>query len=138
MEIPAPSPVRADCAYPVHELSTPAVGVPMAGVTRLGDVAHTMAPVPVPPSVTAERRLAEEGAPNHVEMPEPSPVRADCAYPVHELRTPEVGVPSAGVVRLGEMIECPVMVISPAIVPPPRGRYTPEPVGSQAAPVQFF
>jgi hypothetical protein len=103
VEMPEPRPVSDDCAYPLHELKTPDAGVPSAGVTRAGDVAHTIAPVPVPPSVTAARRLAEEGVPSHVETLAPSPVNADWAYPVHELSTPAVGVPRAGVVKLGEV-----------------------------------
>jgi hypothetical protein len=57
----------------VQAESTPLVGVPSDGVTKVGDVANTKAPVPVS-SVTAEAKFAEEGVPKNVATPAPRDV----------------------------------------------------------------
>lgn len=50
----------------------PDAGVPNAGVTSVGDVANTNAPVPVS-SVIAEIKLDELGVAKNVATPEPNP-----------------------------------------------------------------
>ena len=59
-------------AVPVAFVATRVVGVPKSGVTKVGDVANTSEPVPVS-SVTAVRKLADEGVPKNVATPVPSP-----------------------------------------------------------------
>ena len=101
---------------PVALVSVAEDGVPRAGVTKVGLVANTKAPVPVSP-VTAAARLALEGVPKKVATPVPNDV-----IPVPPLATGSVpvtpvvkgrpvafvnvaleGVPSAGVTRVGEL-----------------------------------
>jgi hypothetical protein len=60
-------------AVPVRLVTVPDEGVPRAGVTSVGLLANTSAPVPVS-SVTAAARLAEEGVPRNVATPAPSEV----------------------------------------------------------------
>jgi hypothetical protein len=87
----------------VQAESTPLVGVPSNGVTKVGDVANTKAPVPVS-SVTAEAKFAEDGVPRNVATPVPSPeTPVDIGKPVHEDNTPCDGVPSTGVVSVGDV-----------------------------------
>ena len=71
---------------PVALVRTRAVGVPSAGVTKVGDVENTNAPLPVS-SVTAAARLALEGVPKKVVTPEPRLLR-----PVPPLATGRVPV----------------------------------------------
>ena len=59
---------------PVTLVITPLAGVPSAGVTSVGLVANTKAPVPVS-SVTAVRKLAELGVPKKAATPAPKAVR---------------------------------------------------------------
>ena len=93
--------------YPVHPERTPDAGVPRAGVTKVGLVANTSAPLPVS-SVTADFRLAEDGVPKNVATPDPSdvipvppfatgsvPVMPPTGRPVQFVRVPEAGVPRA-------------------------------------------
>jgi hypothetical protein len=58
---------------------TPDAGVPSAGVTSVGLVAKTRAPVPVS-SVTALMRLADDGVARKVATPVPRPVIAPMAW----------------------------------------------------------
>jgi hypothetical protein len=58
-------------AVPVTLVMTPDAGVPNAGVTNVGEVANTNAPVPVSP-VTAAARLALEGVAKNVATPDPN------------------------------------------------------------------
>ena len=58
---------------PVQDVSTPADGVPRAGVVNEGELAKTSAPDPVS-SVIALAKFALEGVANHVAMPVPNPV----------------------------------------------------------------
>ena len=60
---------RPPTGNPVALVKTPDAGVPRAGVTRVGLVANTASPVPVS-SVKAERRLALDGVPKNVAIPE--------------------------------------------------------------------
>lgn len=53
---------------PVALVNTTALGVPRAGVTRVGELAKTAAPVPVS-SVRAVAKFAEVGVVNHVAIP---------------------------------------------------------------------
>ena len=53
---------------PVAFVNTKAVGVPRAGVTKVGEVAKTAEPLPVS-SVKADARFAEVNDPNEVAFP---------------------------------------------------------------------
>jgi len=82
---------------------TRAVGVPSAGVTRVGEVANTLAPVPVS-SVSAAARLALDGVARNVATPVPRPeTPVEIGRPVALVRTIAVGVPSAGVTSVGDV-----------------------------------
>ncbi len=86
---------------PVQLVSVPEVGVPNNGVTSVGEVANTNAPLPVS-SVTAEARLADEGVARNVATPVPSPLTpVEIGSPVQFVSVPDAGVPSAGVTRVG-------------------------------------
>jgi len=103
-------------AVPVMFVPTSADGVPSAGVTNVGELAKTSAPVPVS-SVTAAARLADDGVPSHVATPVPNdvmpvPPRATLSVPVVPatigkpvalVKTPLAGVPRAGVTSVGEL-----------------------------------
>ena len=65
---------------PVALVITPLAGVPRAGVTSVGDVANTKAPVPVS-SVTAVARFALDGVARNV----PTPVAG--VIPAHVVRS---------------------------------------------------
>ena len=67
-------PAVRPAAVPVMFVPTRAEGVPRFGVTNVGLVANTKAPVPVS-SVTAARKLAELGVPKNVATPAPKDVR---------------------------------------------------------------
>jgi hypothetical protein len=80
-----------------------AVATPKTGVTRVGDVANTLTPVPVL-SVRADAKLADEGVPKKVATPVAKPdTPVEIGRPVQLVRVPEVGVPNNGVVRVGEV-----------------------------------
>jgi hypothetical protein len=88
---------------PVQLVKVPEVGVPNNGVTRVGVLANTKAPLPVS-SVTAEAKLADEGVIKNAVTPAPVPVTpVEIGRPVQLVRVPEVGVPNNGVVRVGEV-----------------------------------
>ena len=79
----------------------PDEGVPRAGVTSVGLVAKTNAPVPVS-SVMAEIKLAELGVARNVATPVPRPeIPVATGRPVQLVKVPELGVPKAGVVSDG-------------------------------------
>jgi hypothetical protein len=87
---------------PVQFVSVPDVGVPKTGVTSVGDVAKTSAPVPVS-SVTAVLRLAEDGVARNAATLEPRPeTPVEIGNPVQFVSVPDAGVPSVGVVSTGE------------------------------------
>jgi hypothetical protein len=88
-------------AVPVMFVPTKADGVPRAGVTNVGLVANTRAPVPVS-SVTAEIRFALEGVARKVATPVPRPeTPVLIGKPVALVKTPLAGVPRAGVTKVG-------------------------------------
>lgn len=101
---------------PVQLVSVPEVGVPNKGVTKVGEVANTRAPVPVS-SVTAEIKLALEGVPKNVATPVPRPLTPVLiGRPVQLVKVPDDGVPSTGVVKVGEVSVLLVNVSEPANV----------------------
>ena len=61
-------PVDADNCGNVQLVNVPLVGVPSAGVTKVGEVANTLAPLPVS-SVKAVAKLAEVKDPKDVALP---------------------------------------------------------------------
>jgi hypothetical protein len=80
-----------------------AVATPNTGVTRVGDVANTLTPVPVL-SVRAAAKLADEGVPKKVATLAARPeTPVEIGRPVQLVRVPEDGVPKAGVTRVGEV-----------------------------------
>jgi hypothetical protein len=107
---------------PVALVKVPLEGVPRAGVTKVGLLANTKAPLPVS-SVTAEAKLADDGVPKKVATPVPKPLTpVDIGNPVAFVKVPEAGVPNAGVTNVGEFdnttLPVPVAVVTP--VPPLR------------------
>ena len=101
---PVPRPdTPVEIGRPVAFVSVAEDGVPSAGVTNVGLVANTNAPEPVS-SVTAAAKLAEEGVPKNVATPVPKPeTPVEIGSPVAFVKTPEAGVPNAGVVIVGEV-----------------------------------
>lgn len=88
---------------PVQLVRVPDVGVPSRGVTRVGDVAKTRDPLPVS-FVTAVAKLAEVGVARNVATPVPKPdTPVEIGKPVQLVKVPDVGVPSKGVTRVGEV-----------------------------------
>jgi len=80
-----------------------AVATPNTGVTRVGVLANTLAPVPVS-SVSAAAKLAEDGvAKNAATFAAKPDTPVEIGSPVQLVRVPEVGVPNNGVVRVGEV-----------------------------------
>lgn len=91
-------------------LTLVAVATPNTGVTNVGVLANTNAPVPVS-SVTAERKLALEGVPKNVATPVPSPLMpVDKGKPVQFVNAPDWGVPRIGVVNVA-LVNKTVLVI---------------------------
>lgn len=109
---------------PVRLVATPLDGVPSAGVTSVGDVANTKAPVPVS-FVTAAIRLALDGVARNVAIPVPNPDTPDAiGNPVQLVSVPDVGVPKIGVVKDGDVASAtvlpdPVVVAALIAVPLP-------------------
>jgi len=99
-----PSPLTpVDIGSPVQEVSVPLVGVPRRGVTRVGEVAKTFAPVPVS-SVSAAAKLAELGVARNAATPVPSPLTpVEIGRPVQLVSVPLEGVPRRGVTKVGEV-----------------------------------
>jgi len=88
---------------PVQFVRTPEAGVPKAGVTKVGEVANTNAPLPVS-LVTAVAKLAEEGVARKVATPVPSPdIPVATGKPVALVRVAAEGVPRLGVTNVGEV-----------------------------------
>ena len=79
----------------VQLLKLPDVGVPSTGVTSVGVFAKTSAPVPVS-SLTAAAKLADDGVPSHVAMPEPNDV---------------MPVPPLATAKVPETVTAPVVVV---------------------------
>jgi hypothetical protein len=96
-------PAVRPAAVPVMFVPTSAEGVPRAGVTSVGLVANTNAPVPVS-SVTAVRRFALEGVARKVATPVPRPeTPVEIGKPVALVKVADDGVPRAGVTKVGEV-----------------------------------
>jgi len=86
---------------PVALVKVPLEGVPRAGVTKVGLLANTKAPVPVS-SDTAEAKLADDGVPKKVATPVPKPLTpVEIGNPVAFVKVPDAGVPNAGVTKVG-------------------------------------
>jgi len=80
-----------------------AVATPNTGVTRVGVLANTLAPLPVS-SVSAAAKLADEGvAKNAATFAAKPETPVEIGKPVQLVKVPEVGVPNKGVVRVGEV-----------------------------------
>lgn len=101
---PVPRPETPELmGNPVQFVNTPEVGVPNNGVTRVGDVAKTLTPVPVL-SVKAEPKLVDDGVARNVATPAANPLTPDeIGRPVQFVKTPDVGVPRSGVTSVGEV-----------------------------------
>lgn len=109
-----------DTGSPVQLVNVPDVGVPNKGVTSVGLVANTFAPVPVS-SVKAAAKLALDGVAKNVAMPVANPLTpVDTGRPVQLVKVPDVGVPKRGVTNVGlvdnTLLPEPVEVVTP--VPP--------------------
>jgi hypothetical protein len=107
-------------AVPVKFVTIPLLGIPRAGVTKVGLVANTKEPVPVSP-VTADAKLAEDGVVKKVATPVPKPATpVEIGNPVALVNTPDEGVPRAGVTKVGlvfkTLLPVPVELVTP--VPP--------------------
>ncbi|NBS67371.1 hypothetical protein EBT31_00455 [bacterium] len=77
-------------------------GVPRTGVTSVGLLAKTFAPVPVS-SVSAAAKFALDGVAKKVATLEPRPeTPVDTGSPVQLVSVPEAGVPNVGVVKVGD------------------------------------
>ena len=76
-------------------------GVPRAGVTKVGELAKTSAPLPVS-SDTADAKFAELGVAKKVATPVPKPLTPVLiGKPVAFVRVADDGVPKAGVTKVG-------------------------------------
>jgi hypothetical protein len=104
--LPTPKAVEVEAVIPltgnpVALVNVTDVGVPKTGVTNVGDVAKTRAPEPVS-SVTAEIRFADDGVAKKVATPVANPdTPVEIGNPVALVSTPDAGVPSAGVTKVG-------------------------------------
>lgn len=80
-----------------------ALAAPSVGVTNVGDVPKTNAPLPVS-FVTAAARLALDGVAKKVATPAASPLTPEpIGNPVQLVNVPDVGVPKIGVTNVGEV-----------------------------------
>lgn len=102
---PDPRPdIPVDTGRPEQFVRVPALGVPILGVVRDGDVANTSAPDPVS-SVTAAARLDDDGVARNVATPVPSPdTPVEIGSPVQLVSVPALGVPKFGVVNAGDVV----------------------------------
>ncbi len=106
-------------AVPVRFVTTPDAGVPNAGVTRVGLLANTKAPVPVS-SVTAAAKLAEEGVAKKVATPVPRPLTPVLmGKPVALVSVPDEGVPSTPPLTTGAPAD-PTLTARAVATPVPR------------------
>jgi hypothetical protein len=80
----------------VRPLILVAVATPKTGVTNVGEVAKTSAPLPVSP-VTAAAKLADDGVAKNVATPAPRPVIVPTGKLVAFARSMAEGVPKSGV-----------------------------------------
>lgn len=89
-----------DRGRPVAFVRVPEVGVPRMGVTSVGLVAKTSAPVPVS-SVTAAMRFALDGVARNVATPAAKPdTPVETGNPVQLVKVPVRGVPNVGAVNV--------------------------------------
>ena len=97
------TPVESGRAVAFDRLT--ALGVPRLGVTSVGDVAKTAAPVPVS-SVMAARRLAEDAVPRNVAtfVPRPS-MPVEIGSPVPNVSVIALGVPRFALSKVGESLK---------------------------------
>lgn len=96
----------------VQFVSVPELGVPNAGVTKVGLVANTKAPEPVS-SVTAAAKLDDDGVAKNVATPVPRPeIPVATGRPVAFVNVPEAGVPKAGVTNVG-LLNVPAVTEAP-------------------------
>lgn len=101
---------------PVQLVNVPLVGVPNKGVTNVGDVANTAAPVPVS-SVNVAAKLADDGVAKNVAMPVANPAMPVLTgNPVQLVNTPLVGVPKSGVTSVADVVNTMSPVPDVAIV----------------------
>lgn len=92
-----------DSGNPVAFVSVALDGVPNAGVTRVGEVAKTAAPLPVS-SVNAAAAFALDGVARNVATPVPNPdTPVEIGSPVQLVSVPLDGVPKAGVTSVGDV-----------------------------------
>jgi hypothetical protein len=112
---PVPKPLTpVEIGKPVALVNVALCGVPNIGVTKVGEVAKTKDPDPVS-SVTAAARLALDGVAKNVATPVPKPeTPVLIGNPVVFVKTPLEGVPSAGVVKVGEVRVTPENVVTVA------------------------
>ena len=88
---------------PVALVNVALVGVPRMGVTSVGEVAKTLAPLPVS-SVKAAARFALDGVARKVATPVPKPdTPVEIGRPVAFVKVALVGVPRIGVTKVGEV-----------------------------------
>ena len=107
-------PILSPAAVPVIFVPTSVEGVPRFGVTNVGLVANTAAPVPVS-SVNAAARFALDGVARRVAMFAPRPdTPVATGKPVQLVSVPEVGVPNTGVVIVG-LVKVGVISCDPVI-----------------------
>lgn len=102
--IPDASPLTpVEMGSPVAFVMVPDEGVPRAGVTSVGLVANTRAPLPVS-SVVAAAKLELEGVAKNVATLDPKPLTpVEIGSPVAFVKVPDVGVPKMGVTSVGDV-----------------------------------
>jgi len=82
-----------------------AVATPNTGVTRVGVLANTLAPVPVS-SVRAAAKLADVGVAKNVATLAAKPeTPLEIGRPVQLVRVPEPGVPNTGDMKVGVLLK---------------------------------
>jgi hypothetical protein len=105
---------------PVALVITPEEGVPKAGVTNVGLVANTLAPVPVSSVKTAAKLALDGVAKNAATLVAKPLIPVLTGNPVQFVKVPLVGVPKTGVTNVGlvesTLLPEPVEVVTP--VPP--------------------
>jgi hypothetical protein len=118
-------------AVPVRFVTTPDAGVPKAGVTKVGLVANTKAPVPVS-SDTAEAKLADDGVAKKVATPVPRPLTPVLmGKPVAFVSVPLDGVPRTPPLTTGAPAD--PTLTAKAVATPVPNPLTPVPMGKPVA-----
>ena len=102
-------------AAPVTDNDVP-VAAPITGVTKVGEVANTLEPVPVS-SVNKAAKLALDGVAKNVAAPVPSPeTPVEIGKPVQLVKVPLDGVPNAPpLTKLPDAVPVSAAVIVPAV-----------------------